>query len=274
MKRLISVSLALILITLAFPSNSFANSPTSIPRPLPPRAENIFILPTIITPGANVTVTFNVIFSRDTVRTTAVVGFRERADPSGVYYSSLTYDSTGTPSNQLLKAQIMIPAWAPIGKYELQIVLPYDADGQSGFVQIKDALFVGTEADKTSAEARSNLLSQQIIFSPIVKSSYKQTLRSLPMKFNATSNLPVFVYNNTNDVCEYEAGSISLKMAGRCVIAISQEGNDKFAPAENVILEFSIIGTQKLTITCTKAKITKKVSGTNPKCPKGYKKAS
>jgi hypothetical protein len=29
-----------------------------------------------------------------------------------------------------------------------------------------------------------------------------------------------------------------------------------------------------VSITCTKGKTTKKVSGTNPKCPKGYEKAS
>ena len=28
---------------------------------------------------------------------------------------------------------------------------------------------------------------------------------------------------------------------------------------------------EKITITCKKGKTTKKVSGTNPKCPKGYK---
>ena len=260
------------MITLSLPANSFANSPTTIPRPLPPRAENIVISPLTVIPGTNVTVTFSVIFSSDNVRTRAVVGFRERGDPTGVYYSSLTMDSTaGSPSNQLLNALIQIPAWAPTGKYELQIVLPYDVNGQSGLVQIKDALFVGTEADKTSNEAKSKLLSQQITFSPVVKSSYNQTLRNLPIKITTTSNLPVFVYNNTDDVCEYESGFIRLKVPGRCVIALSQEGNDKFAPAENIILEFSIIGTQKLNITCTKGKLTKKVSGANPKCPKGYK---
>jgi hypothetical protein len=224
-------------------------------------------------PGASVSVTFNVIFSSDNVRKSAVVGFRAKGDPQGAYYYSTTMDSTaGTPSNQLLNALIEIPAWAPTGKYELQIVLPYDVNSQSGFVQVKDALFVGTEADKISSEAKPKLLGQQIMISPEVKTSYNQSLRNLPMQISSTSNLPVLAYNNTNDICEYQSESIRLKMPGRCVIVFSQQGNDEFAPAENLILGFSVVGTQKMTITCTKNKITKKVSGTNPKCPKGYTK--
>jgi hypothetical protein len=33
----------------------------------------------------------------------------------------------------------------------------------------------------------------------------------------------------------------------------------------------SVVGKTKVSITCVKGKLTKKVSGTNPKCPKGYK---
>ena len=36
--------------------------------------------------------------------------------------------------------------------------------------------------------------------------------------------------------------------------------------------ELMKLASKKFTITCIKGKTTKKVSGTNPKCPKGYKK--
>jgi hypothetical protein len=38
------------------------------------------------------------------------------------------------------------------------------------------------------------------------------------------------------------------------------------------ILAEAKAATKKVTITCIKGKLTKKVSAVNPKCPKGYKK--
>ena len=65
---------------------------------------------------------------------------------------------------------------------------------------------------------------------------------------------------------------IRTKTSGRCVIAFSQEGNSEFKPASNLILEFTITDTtKKTTITCTKGKLTKKITAVKPKCPAGYK---
>jgi hypothetical protein len=95
----------------------------------------------------------------------------------------------------------------------------------------------------------------------------------LPTKVNSTSNLSVFAYNSTNNVCVFENGMIKTKTSGRCVIAFSQEGNSEFRPASNLILDFTIANaTKKTTITCIKGKLTKKVTAVKPVCPKGYKK--
>ena len=47
-----------------------------------------------------------------------------------------------------------------------------------------------------------------------------------------------------------------------------------YTPQGNYNFEInSVVNSSKVTVTCMKGKTTKKVSGTNPKCPKGYKKA-
>jgi hypothetical protein len=70
----------------------------------------------------------------------------------------------------------------------------------------------------------------------------------------------------------YENGVIRTKTPGRCVIAFSQEGNSEFKPASNLVLDFVLVSTtKKTTITCTKGKLTKKMTAVKPKCPSGYK---
>jgi hypothetical protein len=68
-------------------------------------------------------------------------------------------------------------------------------------------------------------------------------------------------------------------MAGNCVITATQSGSSTLAPVSTtatVMLTGTIAKpvvpvVSKKTIVCVKGKTTKKVSGSNPKCPKGYK---
>jgi hypothetical protein len=125
-------------------------------------------------------------------------------------------------------------------------------------------------ADKASAEA--NRREQTISVTPLVSGSILLSASGFPVKVSSTSNLSVFAYNSTNDVCVYENGMIRTKTSGRCVIAFSQEGNSEFKPASNSILNFTIAAAvKKTTITCVKGKLTKKVTALKPKCPTGYK---
>ena len=126
-------------------------------------------------------------------------------------------------------------------------------------------------ADKAAADA--NRREQLIIVLPLRSGIVPLSSTGLPLKVNSTSNLSVFAYNSTNDVCEYQNGMIRTKKSGRCVIAFSQEGNSEFKPAGNLILDFTIAAvTKKTTITCIKGKLTKKVTSLAPQCPAGYKK--
>jgi len=125
-------------------------------------------------------------------------------------------------------------------------------------------------ADKAAAEA--NRREQTISISPLVSGSILLSASGFPVKVSSTSNLSVFAYTNTNNVCEFANGLIETKTSGRCVIAFSQEGNLEFKPATNFILDFSIMSAAKTTtITCTKGKLIKKVTAVKPKCPVGYK---
>jgi hypothetical protein len=62
------------------------------------------------------------------------------------------------------------------------------------------------------------------------------------------------------------------------VVTASQAGTSTLAPVATtatIMLNGAVIAptpiATKKTIVCTKGKTTKKVSGTNPKCPRGYK---
>jgi hypothetical protein len=127
---------------------------------------------------------------------------------------------------------------------------------------------------KAKQEAEANRKEQSITVNPLTSGQVQLNSSGLRVDVSSTSNLSVFAYNSTNSVCEFIKGIIRTKIPGRCVIAFSQEGNSDYKPANNVVLDFIITSTvtKKSTITCTKGKLTKKVTATNPKCPVGFKK--
>ena len=140
--------------------------------------------------------------------------------------------------------------------------------------EVKAAADAKAIADKAAADAKAiaNRKEQGIWASPLISGSVPISSNGIPTQVRSTSNLPVFAYNSTNDVCVYENGIIKTKTSGRCVIAFSQEGNSEFKPASNLILDFTIAASaKKITITCVKGKLSKKVTGVKPKCPAGYK---
>jgi hypothetical protein len=66
---------------------------------------------------------------------------------------------------------------------------------------------------------------------------------------------------------------LTLIKSGNCSVTATQAGTSTLAPASATATTM-IVGvaqSTKKTITCTKGKTTKKVTGTNPKCPAGYK---
>jgi len=56
------------------------------------------------------------------------------------------------------------------------------------------------------------------------------------------------------------------------VAAITREGYVSAQERINLASSNFLIKSKKLSITCTKGKVTKKVTAVSPKCPTGYKK--
>jgi hypothetical protein len=84
----------------------------------------------------------------------------------------------------------------------------------------------------------------------------------------------VITYQTTSaGICSITGSTLNLLKGGNCAITATQAGTATLAPISataTVMIAGSVAPTKK-TITCVKGKKTKKVSGTNPKCPKGYK---
>ena len=102
--------------------------------------------------------------------------------------------------------------------------------------------------------------------------------KSLTLAATASSGGSVTYSTTTPDNCSISGSTLNLLKAGICVITATQAGTSTFAPV-SASATISLTGTvitpkpvvTNKTIVCVKGKTTKKVSGTNPKCPKGYK---
>jgi hypothetical protein len=125
---------------------------------------------------------------------------------------------------------------------------------------------------EAQAEADAKRKDQSISLTTIPNGVITLSTNGIPIRAIATSALPVFAYNSTDETCEFREKVIITKASGRCVIAFSQEGNSEFKPASNLILDFNIAAaTKKSTITCVKGKLARKVTAIKPKCPSGYR---
>ena len=97
--------------------------------------------------------------------------------------------------------------------------------------------------------------------------------KSLALTSTASSGSVVAYSTTSTGVCSITGSTLNLLTGGNCTVTATQAGTSILAPASataTVILTSAVV-TNKKNITCVKGKSTKKVSGTNPKCPKGYK---
>jgi hypothetical protein len=117
---------------------------------------------------------------------------------------------------------------------------------------------------------------QTISFSPVTTADI--ATKNLTLTASASSGGAVSFTSTSNENCTVSGSTLNLLKAGNCVITASQVGTATFAPVSasaTITLTGSVVTPKpvvtKKTIVCVKGKTTKKVSGTNPKCPKGYK---
>ena len=102
--------------------------------------------------------------------------------------------------------------------------------------------------------------------------------KTLALAATASSGASVIYSTTSADTCSITGSTLNLLKAGNCVVTASQAGTSTLAPATTTatimltgaVITPTSIATKK-TIVCTKGKTNKKVSGLNPKCPRGYK---
>ena len=96
----------------------------------------------------------------------------------------------------------------------------------------------------------------------------------------AASSGGAITYSTTSvESCSVSDAILNLLKVGNCVVTATQAGSSTLAPVSTTAT-IMLTGTiaqpvapvvSKKTIVCVKGKTTKKVSGSKPKCPKGYK---
>jgi hypothetical protein len=117
---------------------------------------------------------------------------------------------------------------------------------------------------------------QTVTFTPVTTADI--ATKSLTLTATASSGGAVTFASTSTENCTISGSTVNLLKAGNCVVTASQAGTSTFAPVSSsatIILTGTVITPKpvitKKTIVCVKGKTTKKVSGTNPKCPKGYR---
>ena len=117
---------------------------------------------------------------------------------------------------------------------------------------------------------------QTIAFAPVATADV--ATKSLALVATASSGGAVTFSTTSTDSCSISGSTLNLLKSGNCVVTASQAGTPTVAPISataTIILTGTVVTPKpvinKKTIACIKGKTTKKVTGTNPKCPKGYK---
>jgi len=126
----------------------------------------------------------------------------------------------------------------------------------------------------------SEIYTQKIVFEKAAQSiaftlppSAKVSDKTLNLTATASSGNQVTYSTTPNSSCAISGTVLNLLQAGDCLVTATQAGNSTI-DAVSASAKISITGitvSTKKTISCTKGKTSKKVTGTNPKCPAGYK---
>jgi hypothetical protein len=131
------------------------------------------------------------------------------------------------------------------------------------------ATFLASDLYKVSFEVVRD--PQTITFTLPAKANI--SAKNLSLSSTSSSGGAVTYSTSSTGICSIAGSTLSLLKNGNCVVVATQVGTATLAPASatsTVVIE-GVLPAVKKTITCTKGKTSKKVTGTNPKCPAGYK---
>ena len=113
--------------------------------------------------------------------------------------------------------------------------------------------------------------SQTISFTPPATSNL--SAKSLTLSATASSAGAITFETTSTGICSVTGATLNLLKSGNCSITATQAGTSTLAPisATSTVMITGSLAPANKTITCVMGKKSKKVSGANPKCPKGYK---
>jgi hypothetical protein len=192
-------------------------------------------------------------------------------------------------SKNLPKTIEIFRVYSPTGVYILpQATTPTVCIASGFYVQIVGG---GTCTLNYQSEANTSYLAsdlykvsfevsrdpQTIIFTP--PASVDIAGKTLALTAAASSGGAITYSTTSVESCSVAGATLNLLKVGNCVITATQAGSSTLAPVSTTAT-IMLTGTitkpvvpvvSKKTIVCVKGKTTKKVSGSNPKCPKGYK---
>ncbi len=112
---------------------------------------------------------------------------------------------------------------------------------------------------------------QTITFTP--PATANRASRTVALSATASSGGAVTYATTSAGICAVTGSTLNLLMRGNCAITATQAGTTTLAPisASATIMIAGAAAPSRKTITCVEGNKSKKVSGTNPKCPAGYK---
>jgi hypothetical protein len=195
---------------------------------------------------------------------------------------------TNQTAKSLPKMIEIFRVFSPTGVYVLpQATTPTVCIASGFFVQIVGG---GTCTLTYQSEANTSYLAsdlykvsfevtrdpQTITFTPVTTADI--ATKSLTLTATASSGGAVTFTSTPTENCTISGSTLNLLKAGNCLATASQAGTSTVAPVSasvTIVLTGTVVTPKpivtKKTIVCVKGKTTKKVSGTNPNCPKGYK---
>ena len=131
------------------------------------------------------------------------------------------------------------------------------------------ATYLASDLYKVSFEVTRD--PQTITFA--LPATVNTSIKTVPLIATTSSGRAVTYESSTAGNCSVSGSTLTLLKSGNCSVTATQAGTSTLAPvsATATTMIVGVAQSTKKTITCTKGKSTKKVTGTNPKCPAGYK---
>ena len=137
------------------------------------------------------------------------------------------------------------------------------------FQTAETSTYLASDLYKSSFEISRS--SQTITFTPPATANL--TSKTVALSATASSGGAVTFSTTSTGICSIAGSTLTLLKSGNCSVTATQAGTSTLAPssATATTMIVGVAQSTKKTISCIKGKTTKKVTGTNPKCPTGYK---